>query len=60
MEHTAASMVGARITAAATIDYAFGRKIEFSVTANDDTREIGKGKHTRTIVDVERFMKKIR
>ena len=58
VEHIAASMIGARITATATIDYVFGRKIEFSVTTNDGNHEIGKGKHTRTIVDIERFMKK--
>jgi predicted thioesterase len=58
VEHTAASMIGAKITATATIDYVSGRKIEFSVTASEGNREIGKGKHTRTIVDIERFMKK--
>lgn len=56
--HTAASPIGMHITANATIEYVFGRKIEFVVTASDETGEIGKGKHTRMIVDVERFMGK--
>jgi len=58
VEHTAASAVGSEITATATIDFVFGRKVEFAVTASDKSGEIGKGKHTRIIVDTESFMKK--
>jgi predicted thioesterase len=57
-EHTAASPIGAEITATATIELVFGRKIEFAVTASDNIGEIGKGKHTRMIVDTERFLKR--
>jgi RimJ/RimL family protein N-acetyltransferase/predicted thioesterase len=60
IEHTAASPLGAKITATATIDFVSGRKIEFTVTANDSAGEIGKGKHTRFIVGEERFMAKAR
>ena len=59
VSHTAASPIGAVISVTAAVEYVFGRKIEFSVTATDSRREIGKGKHTRMIVDIERFMKKI-
>ena len=59
VSHNAASPVGAVITVTAAIEYVFGHKIEFFVTAIDNLREIGKGKHTRMIVDTERFMKKI-
>ena len=59
VEHTAASPIGAVITATAVIDYVFGRKIEFSVTAADGTNEIGKGKHTRMIVDATKFMSRV-
>ena len=58
VEHVAASPVGSEITATATVDYVFGRKVEFTVTARDKSGEIGKGKHKRTIVDIESFMKK--
>ena len=58
VSHTAASPLGMEITATATIESVLGRKIEFSVTANDTSGEIGRGKHTRAIVDIERFMKK--
>jgi len=58
VEHTSASPMGTEITATATIEYVFGRRIEFKVTAADGVCEVGKGKHTRMIVDAERFMKK--
>ena len=56
--HTAASPLGAEVTATAAIEYVFGRRIEFSVTASDGAGEIGNGKHTRMIVDGERFQAK--
>jgi len=56
VEHVAASPVGAEVTATATIDSVLGRRVEFAVIANSGDRVIGKGKHTRVIVDVERFM----
>ena len=58
VRHTAASPLGAKITATATIKRVFGRRVEFAVTARDAVGEIGKGKHTRVIVDVPRFMEK--
>ena len=58
ISHIAASPLGMEITATATIESVSGRKIEFIVTASDTAGEIGKGKHTRVIVDIERFMKK--
>ena len=56
--HTSASPIGMEITATAKIAFVFGRKIEFEITAADAQGEIGRGKHTRMIVDVERFMTK--
>ena len=35
-----------------------GTRIEFDVTASDAAGEIGKGTHTRVIVDAKRFMAK--
>ncbi|MDR0196821.1 MAG: thioesterase family protein [Oscillospiraceae bacterium] len=58
VSHNAASPVGAKITATATIERVFGRRIEFKITAADNSGEIGGCKHTRVIVDSERFMKK--
>jgi predicted thioesterase len=58
VSHTAASPLGAEITATATIECILGSKIEFIVTASDKSGEIGKGKHTRVIVNAGRFMKR--
>jgi predicted thioesterase len=58
VSHAAASPPGAKITATATIEYALGRKIEFIVTANDEKGEIGRGKHTRVLVDAAKFTAK--
>ena len=58
VEHTKPSPVGAEITATATIEFVFGRRVEFVVTASDSSGEIGKGRHIRNIVDAERFSRK--
>ena len=34
-------------------------KIEFAVIASDQVGEIGKGTHTRFVIDAERFMQKV-
>jgi len=56
--HTAASPLGAIINATATIIQVKGRKISFTVTANDGVNDIGNGSHDRFIIDTEKFMKK--
>ncbi|MCL2152457.1 MAG: UPF0158 family protein [Oscillospiraceae bacterium] len=58
IEHSMPSPIGSTITATATIEYVFGRRIELILTATDGSEEIGKGKHTRLIVDEDRFIKK--
>ena len=60
VEHSAASPIGAKITATATIDLVDGRSLEFSVSASESGREIGKGKHTRVIVNEEKFMGRLK
>jgi len=56
--HTAASPIGAEVTATAAIVLVNGRNVVFEVTASDRAGEIGKGRHTRAIVDAERFTRK--
>lgn len=58
VEHTAASPIGMRIRAAATVTAVDGRRVDFEVTAYDECGEIGKGTHTRFIVDEAKFMLK--
>ncbi|MCL1884170.1 MAG: thioesterase family protein [Defluviitaleaceae bacterium] len=59
VEHKAASPLGAEITATATIDEIDGRSINYSITTSDGSTEIGSGKHTRVIINAERFMSKL-
>jgi predicted thioesterase len=62
VEHIAATPIGATVCAEATIEKIFGRRIELSVLAYEGDREIGvigRGKHTRMIVDAEKFMAKL-
>lgn len=58
VEHSGATPVGMRVTAIATITAADRRRVEFSVAARDESGEVGRGSHTRFIVDKERFMEK--
>jgi predicted thioesterase len=57
--HTAASAIGRKISATATIETIDGRKISFRVSAHDGENEIGTGTHTRAIINAERFMEKL-
>jgi len=59
VEHTAASPLGAEITATAVIVGIEGRKITFAVSACDAKGEIGRGTHERFIVSVDRFLAKV-
>jgi len=58
VEHTAASPLEMEITATATITAVNGRVIDFDITASDAVGEIGKGTHTRVIIDAERLLTK--
>ncbi|MCL2674427.1 MAG: thioesterase family protein [Defluviitaleaceae bacterium] len=57
--HSAASPIGAEITATATVTSVDKRMVHFDVTASDGHGEIGSGTHTRAIIDTERFMAKL-
>ena len=59
VEHMSPSAIGATITATAVIEEVAGRKVNFSVTAHDGKTEIGKGTHTRFLIDAARFMAKL-
>ena len=56
--HSAATPLGMQVTAAATITAQEGRKAEFEVSARDACGEIGRGTHTRFIVDAAKFLSK--
>jgi predicted thioesterase len=58
--HTAPTPVGLGVTATAELKEVDGRRLSFDVEARDDRGVIGKGRHTRVIVDTERFRSKVR
>ena len=58
--HMKPSALGAEITATATLTAVDGRKLLFDVMAADGDGTIGKGTHVRFIVDIERFMAKLK
>jgi predicted thioesterase len=36
-----------------------GRRVLFNITAWDEKEMIGEGEHTRVVIEVERFMRKV-
>lgn len=57
--HLRPTPVGATVSATATLTAVEGRKLSFDIVAEDAQGVIGEGKHTRFIVDRERFLSKI-
>ncbi len=59
VRHLAATPVGHQITAQAEVTKVDGRRIEFKVSARDETEEIGVGTHERMVVDLARLAAKL-
>jgi predicted thioesterase len=59
VEHIAATPVGHQVTATAELIERNGRKLVFKVEAHDERELIGRGRHTRIIVDSERFRSRV-
>jgi predicted thioesterase len=64
IEHSAASPVGAHVTAAASISYADGRLVRFEVAAEHHVGDgpatvVATGRITRVVVDRERFLARL-
>jgi predicted thioesterase len=59
VEHIAATPVGHKVTATAELIEKDGRKLVFKVEARDERELIGRGRHTRIIVDSARFRSKV-
>ena len=59
IRHIAATPVGVRVDGEAQVTRVDGRRIEFIVRAVDETEEIGRGVHERTIIDLARLSKRL-
>jgi fluoroacetyl-CoA thioesterase len=60
VEHSAPTPIGMTVTATAELTEVSGRTLAFQLEARDDAGVVGKGRHTRVIVDSERFRAKVR
>ena len=60
IQHRAASGIGARIHAEAVLESFDGRFYVLRVTASDDLQEIGRGTVGRAVVNIGRFVEKIK
>lgn len=59
IEHLRATPLAATWTATATLTKADGRALHFALEATDAQGLIGRGTHTRFVVDRQRFMSKL-
>ena len=60
IKHLAATPAGHRIVAEAEVTKVDGRRIWFTVSARDETEEIGNGTHERMVVDLGRLGERLR
>jgi fluoroacetyl-CoA thioesterase len=58
VEHIAPTPIGMRVGATAELTEVSGRTLAFGIEARDDSGIIGKGRHTRVVVDSARFRAK--
>ena len=59
VRHLAATPAGHEIRAEAEVTKVEGRRVEFTVSARDETEEIGRGSHQRMVVDVRRLNERL-
>ena len=58
IEHISATPVGLEVRAEATVTSVDGKVISFEVHAFDEAGEIGRGSHTRVVINSQKFMDK--
>lgn len=58
--HTKPTPIGGHVVCKASLVSIDGRRLQFEVIANDDDGEIGKGSHSRFIVDMDKFLQKLK
>lgn len=58
IEHLSATPVGLEVRAEAEVTQVNGKVITFAVRAFDEAGEIGKGTHTRVLVNSQKFLEK--
>ena len=59
VHHTAPTPLGLTVTATSILTAIDGRKLTFAVSAHDGVETVGRGTHTRVIVDSPRFLARL-
>jgi len=59
VRHLAATPAGRQVTGEAEVTKVDGRQIEFSVRATDGDKEIGNGTHSRAVIDLVKFVRRL-
>jgi fluoroacetyl-CoA thioesterase len=59
VRHLAATPVGRLVTGEAEVTKVDGRQIEFTVRATEGAKEIGAGSHSRVVIDVAKFTRRL-
>ena len=59
VRHLAATSVGHLVSAEAEVTKVDGRQIEFTVRATVDAKEIGAGSHSRVVIDIAKFARRL-
>ncbi len=59
IRHIAATPVGMRVIASASVEKVEGRTVFFRVEAHDEKELIGDGRHERVVVDVAKFDQRV-
>jgi fluoroacetyl-CoA thioesterase len=59
VRHIAATPVGMRVRASATVERVEGRTVFLLLEARDERELIGDGKHQRVVVNVEKFAQRV-
>ena len=59
VRHLVATPAGRQVTGEAEVTKVDGRQIEFSVRATDGDKEIGNGTHSRTVIDLVKFVRRL-
>jgi fluoroacetyl-CoA thioesterase len=59
VRHLAAAPVARLVTGKAEVIKVDGRQIEFTVRATEGAKEIGAGSHSRGVIDVAKFVRRL-
>lgn len=58
VSHSDATPIGMEVSATATVREVDRRRVEFDIVVRDEAGEVGRGNHTRFIIDKEKFTQK--